>query len=310
MTARFDSVRLENSSRVRGLSSGSEWKHPAGLLPQQQQQQHQMQPPIRHLTMSDVTHLYLLLSFLEKRAHILFNFFLKKIFIYGFVFYFSKRTGDFPCTGWVSAKVHFVLWHFRLMLMFCNPPSASQLISTWLTVCCTQHWLPSKGKKTNSCRLFFQRGDGKIIANKSKPYTWAHEYFYSTAAHCGASKICNLRTATIATVIALNFHWNTFSLLLLFENCLLSNSNETGHKCFHFHCLDNWLVIKGQAAASELLPLFPPVKFKCFWRGGGKVQDLLTSFKPIQSFERFWIWFSAEQTKLDGLLNCLISYYW
>lgn len=38
------------------------------------------------------------------------------------------------------SKDPFALWHFRQM-MFCN---TRQLISTWLTVCCTQHWLPSK----------------------------------------------------------------------------------------------------------------------------------------------------------------------
>lgn len=77
-----------------------------------------------------------------------FFFFWKTLFdrLFGlFIYLFISPNAPRIFPHWLSFnKGPFVLWHFRLMLMFCNTRVASQLISTWLTVCCAQHWLPSK----------------------------------------------------------------------------------------------------------------------------------------------------------------------
>lgn len=130
-SARFGS----ESSRVQSLSSPRKWKHTlpvcsGGVTPPSDANTYL---PSHH----GWRHLIFIpcVNFWKSLQSNCFDFFMYLIlFIYPVFFLHWLRFSTGPL----------VLWHFRLMLTFCNTRSVSQLISTWLTVCCTQHWLTSK----------------------------------------------------------------------------------------------------------------------------------------------------------------------
>lgn len=135
--------------------------------------------------------------------------------------------------------------------------------------------------------IFFQRGDVKIIANKNKQHTWAHEYFYSTDSALWREH--ELQFVMIKMQQPLDLFPFFYCCFLKNVCCQIQIKRATNVSTFIVYTT-GWL-LKARQLLRSFCPLFLPLNLSV----SGEVVEKSRTNSPLSKFSfiefwALWLW--------------------